>query len=64
MWQQPLEPGQDIRWRGAGTLPWVKVPSPGSPSEAGLGSAEGGNNAPRVLLLPLPMPELVGTVCL
>jgi hypothetical protein len=45
MWQQQLELGQDIRWRGAGVLPWVEVPSPGSPSEAGPGSAEGGNNA-------------------
>jgi hypothetical protein len=45
MWQQPLELGQDICWRGAGALPWVEVPSPGSPSEAGPGSAEGGNNA-------------------
>ena len=45
MWQQQLELGQDIRWRGAGVLPWVEVPSLGSPSEAGPGSAEGGNNA-------------------
>jgi hypothetical protein len=45
MWQQQLELGQDIHWRGAGVLPWVEVLSPGSPSEVGPGSAEGGNNA-------------------
>jgi hypothetical protein len=45
MWQQWLELGQDIRGRGAGVLPWVEVLLPGSPSEAGPGSVEGGNNA-------------------
>jgi hypothetical protein len=45
MWQQQLELGQDIHWCGAGVLPWVEVLSSGSPSEAELGSAEGGNNA-------------------
>jgi hypothetical protein len=45
MWQQRLELGQDIRGRGAGVLPWVEVLSPGSLSEAGPGSTEGGNNA-------------------
>ena len=45
MWQQQLELGQDIRWHGAGVLPWVEVLSLGSPSETGPGSAEGGNNA-------------------
>ena len=45
MWQQQMELGQDIRWRGASVLPWVEVPLPGSPFEAEPGSAEGGNNA-------------------
>jgi hypothetical protein len=44
MWQQQLELGQDIRWHGAGVLPWVEVLLPGSSSEAGPGSAKGGNN--------------------
>jgi hypothetical protein len=45
MWQQRLELGQDIHGCGAGVLPWGEVLSPESPSEAGPGSAEGGNNA-------------------
>jgi hypothetical protein len=63
MWQQRLELGQDIRGRGAGVLPWVEVLSPGSPSEAGPGSTEGGNNVEGAAA-PLPMPEPAGTVCL
>jgi hypothetical protein len=45
VWQQPLEPSQNVCWRGAGALPHVEVLLPGSPSEAGPGSAEGGINA-------------------
>jgi hypothetical protein len=45
MWQRRLELGQDIRGRNASILPWVEILSLGSPSEAGPGSAEGGNNA-------------------
>jgi hypothetical protein len=47
------ELGQDIRWRGAGVLPWVEVLSPGSPFEAGPGSAEGGNNAEGAAAPPI-----------
>jgi hypothetical protein len=41
----------------------VEILLPVSPSEAGPDSAEGGNDA-EVLLLPLPMSEPAGTVCL
>jgi hypothetical protein len=42
----------------------VEILQPESPSEARLGSAEGEKTSPRVLLLPLPMSEPAGIVCL